>query len=504
MILPTSPGGDLTRREALTRGGRLLAAAAGGTAAVTLAECEPAIARRSARVNWGRLGRSLRGPLLRPGDTGFGAASAAENSLYAGVVPAGIALCTEAKDVQACVRWARENGVPLVARSGGHSFAGYSRTTGLQVDLRHMKSVTVDPDSRTLRVTGAVRFADLDSVLKPHNLFIPSGQCPQVGVNGYTLGGGFGFYSRTHGLAVDHLTRTEVVLATGEMVTADPFQHSDLFWACRGGGGGNFGINTSMTFSLFPVGKVSVCTCQWSARTETVLNEFQTLFRHAPSSFSLIVRITPPDPSAHSSRSTVTALGHHFGPSHELHDILEPVLSAAPTTRRQFLDLDFWTAKQYLADLSGPPHSYVERSRYVAEPMSDAGVSTVIDWSNRCPGRGSTEGRLDYWLWGGAMNAPSPSSTAFVHRRDTSLFAVSANWAAAKRRRQVQPLIDWVNDTWTAVGPHATGYAYQNFIDPALKDWQHAYYGENLPRLTKVKRRYDPDKLFDFPQSIPT
>jgi FAD/FMN-containing dehydrogenase len=495
-------GGDLTRREALSRGGRLLVAVAGAEAAATWAGSSSSSAR-SARRDWYQLERSLRGVLLRPGDAGFRAVSAAENYLYASVVPAGIALCAGAEDVQTCVRWARENGVPLVARSGGHSFAGYSRTTGLQVDLRRMKSAAVDLHAGTLRVTGAVRFADLDAVLRPHNLFIPAGQCPQVGVNGFTLGGGFGFYSRMHGLAVDHLIRTQVVLATGNKVTADRSRHSDLFWACRGGGGGSFGINTSLTFSLFPVGMVSVCKCQWSTDLETVLNEFQELFRHAPDTFSLVVRITPAARTARSSGPTAIAFGHYFGPSQELRDLLEPVLSAAPTSRSQFLDLDFWKAKEYLADLSGPPQSYVERSRYVAEPMSNAGVASVLDWTNRWPGAGLTGGRMDYWLWGGAMNAPLPRSTAFVHRTARSLFGVSANWPVSTPRRQARPLINWVNDTWAAVGAHATDFAYQNFIDPALKDWKHAYYGANLHRLIRVKRAYDPDELFKFPQSIP-
>ena len=293
-------------------------------------------------------------------------------------------------------------------------------------------------------------------------------------------------------------------MASGDRVTADQSRHPDLFWACRGGGGGNFGINTSMEFSLFPVRRVSVCKCEWSSDLETVLNEFQVLFGHAPNTFSLIVRITPATRTARSSGPTVIAFGHCFGPSNELRDILEPVLSAAPTSRRQFMDLDFWKAKEYLADLPGPPQSYVERSRYVAGPMSHAGVATVLEWTERWPGDASTEGRMDYWLWGGAMNTPSPASTAFVHRRARSLFAVGANWAPATPRRKAKPLINWVNDTWAAVGEHATDYAYQNFIDPALKDWKHAYYGANLPRLKRVKRAYDPDDVFKFPQSIPT
>jgi hypothetical protein len=364
-----------------------------------------------------------------------------------------------------------------------------------------MTSAIVDRDAGTLRVSGTVRFSDLDRVLKPYNLFIPAGQCPSVAVNGFTLGGGFGFYSRAHGLAADQLKRTEVVLASGQKVTADPSRHSDLFWACRGGGGGNFGINTSMTFSLFPVGKVSVCTCVWSTKLEDVLNEFQQLFEHVPDTFSLIVRITP---ATRSTPMTVTALGHYFGPSSELREILQPVLSLAPASQQQFLDLDFWKARDYLADKNGPPHSYVERSAYISGPMSSTGVATALDQTSRWPGAGLTAGRLDFWLWGGAMNQPSPRSTAFVHRSARSLFAVGATWPAAMARRRARPLISWVNDTWDAVGSYATPYAYQNFIDPALKDWERAYYGANLRRLTRVKRAYDPDDLFTFAQSIPT
>ena len=179
--LSGSPGSDLTRREALSRGGRLLIAAAGGSAAATLAGSGSSQARGSARANWTALERSLRGPPPRPGDAGFRAAGAAENYLYASVVPAGIALCTGPHDVEACVRWARDNDVPLAARSGGHSFGGYSRTTGLQVDLRRMKSITVDADARTLRVTGTVRFSDLDGGAEAPQPVHPAGQRPPGG-----------------------------------------------------------------------------------------------------------------------------------------------------------------------------------------------------------------------------------------------------------------------------------------------------------------------------------
>jgi FAD binding domain/Berberine and berberine like len=492
----------LSRRELLSRGSQLVVAGAAISAAGPLAAGTPA---RAATPNWAGLRRRLKGRLLRPGDPGYAAASAAENYRYANVLPAGIAMCAGPGDVRTSVRWAQDNGVPLVARSGGHSYAGYSRTTGLLVDLNSMKSATFEPRSQTLRVTGAARFHDIDAALRPYNMFIPAGQCPPVSINGFTLGGGFGFYSRAHGMAVDHLVSTDVVLASGEIVSASRTEHPDLFWACRGGGGGNFGINTSMSFSLFPVDRVSVCTCEWTTRADLVLREFQNLFVTAPAAFSLIVRITPPADRGRGG-PMVTAIGHYFGPRYQLREILDTVLSVAPASKTQFLDLDFWSARQYLAESPGPPHSYVERSRYVAEPMTEAGVATVVDWANRWPGGSSSsvEGRLDYYLWGGAMNAKPPAATAFVHRNDVSLFSMSASWPPAAPPRRVRPLIDWVNGTWAALGPFTTDFAYQNFTDPALTDWQHAYYGANLKRLKHVKRAYDPDDLFQFPQSIPT
>lgn len=488
-----------TRREAIGRGTQFLAAAAAAPAAVEVVRRR---ARRG-RPNWDQLRHRLRGPLVRPGQRRYPTLSAAENYLYDDIQPAGIALCENARDIQTCIRWATENHVPMVARSGGHSFAGYSRTTGLQIDLRRMKSIHVDPRTRTMRVTGSVDFADLDTALKPYGLFIPAGQCPPVCVNGFTLGGGFGFYSRAHGLAADQLLHTEVVLASGERVNADPHANADLFWACRGGGGGNFGINASMTFSLFPTSDVSVAKCVWSTDLPAVLHAFQQLFPTPPETFSLIVRIAPPD-RASATPATVTAFAHLFGPSSELQEILSPVLQTAAPAQQQIQDLDFWQARDFLADLPGPPNGYVERSRYVEGPMPDAGLATILERIEQFPGGGQTSGRMDFWLWGGAMNTPRPDSTAFVHRTAQSLFAVGSNWPAGASRRTTRPLVAWVDETYAAVGRHATGFAYQNFIDPALKDWERAYYGHNLPRLSRIKGHYDPRDRFRFPQSIPT
>jgi hypothetical protein len=241
----------------------------------------------------------------------------------------------------------------------------------------------------------------------------------------------------------------------------------------------------------------------WTTDLEAILHAFQQLFPTPPDTFSLIVRISPPDAST-GTPTNVTAFAHFFGPSSGLQEILSPVLQVAAPTQEQIQDLDFWQARDFLADLPGPPNGYVERSRYVDGPMPDAGLATILEQVEHFPGSGQRSGRMDFWLWGGAMNRPAPNSTAFVHRTAQSLFAVGANWPAAVSRRKARPLIEWVNETYDAIGQHATGFAYQNFIDPALKDWERAYYGHNLPRLSRIKGHYDPRDRFRFPQSIPT
>lgn len=207
---------------------------------------------------WNQLARSLQGPLLKKDAPDFARIASPWNLRFASRLPAGIARCTSPEDVRACLHWARSNDVPLAIRSGGHSYAGFSTTSGLMIDVSLMNEVG-DPDAAgRMRMNGGARNANVYSALGPVNRALTHGRCKGVGVAGLVLGGGIGFSQRLRGLTCDQLIETEIVIGSGELLRCNEEENADLFWACRGGGGGNFGVNTSLTFQTFPVDVVTV------------------------------------------------------------------------------------------------------------------------------------------------------------------------------------------------------------------------------------------------------
>ena len=224
--------------------------------------------------DWDQLDRVLRGKLLRPDDAGYADAIKIWNLRYASTRPAGVALVADAKDVAAAIAWARDNRVEMVARSGGHSYAGYSTTPGLVINLNGMTNVAVDRAAGTLTTFGAAKNKDVAAAGRPHGRALPGGQCPTVGVAGFVLGGGLGFHMRQHGLGIDSLLSTEMVAADGRLLRVSVKEHPDLFWALRGGGGGNFGINTSFTFRTFAAPEhVTIFSLSWEG--DACVNAFK-------------------------------------------------------------------------------------------------------------------------------------------------------------------------------------------------------------------------------------
>ncbi|HXR35535.1 MAG TPA: FAD-dependent oxidoreductase, partial [Candidatus Binataceae bacterium] len=199
----------------------------------------------------------IRGALARP-----------NNLRYASVLPAGIVRCKSTTDAAQAILWSREFNVPLIARSGGHSYAGYSTTTGLMLDLSLMNRTSFDPSTGIVTVGGGVVNRDLYRALKEANVTITHGRCPSVGGAAFVLGGGVGFNMRRYGLACDQMLKTTLVDADGNVLTATPGENADLFWACRGAGGGNLGINTSLSLQTFPVQDLTVFRLAWNSNPQ--------------------------------------------------------------------------------------------------------------------------------------------------------------------------------------------------------------------------------------------
>jgi FAD/FMN-containing dehydrogenase len=495
--------GAISRRELLGGTGKLALAAGAGSQLGWLASCAPP--QRS--PDWEALSRHLTGRLLRPGDTGYLVAGLPYNRRYAALRPAGVALCADTADVRTALGWARHYQVPFAVRSGGHSYGGYSASRGLVISLARMNSVAVNPGSMTIALGAGALNRDLYASLAGTGIAAPSGRCPTVAISGLLLGGGFGFSSRHLGLTCDRLLETEVVTASGTVLRVSPQSHPDLFWACQGGGGGNFGINTRYLLRAAQVGDVSVYRISWAwQHAAAVLAAMLDLMAAAPGSLSCRVGLGVSGggwATGGAARREVSALGLYFGPSRDLADLLAPVLAAARPSAKLIEDRTYVAAQAVLAH-SVPFGRFASKSRFLSRPLPGAGVDTAVRWVERWPGSSNPGGAgVTIFAWGGAIAGPAPTATAFVHRRAEFLMDNETTWAARDSPRVVSANLDWVAGIYDALAPFGTGQAYQNFIDPALKDWAAAYYGQNLDRLTGVKHRYDPDGVFRFAQAIP-
>ena len=246
--------------------------------------------------DWDALARSLRGSLVRPGDPGYDAARVLYNTRFDSVLPQGVARCSSASDVRACVMFASQTGVPLAVRSGGHSYGGWSTGNGLVLDTGPMRSVQAT--GNRMIVGAGARLIELYETLAAAQVGIGGGSCPTVGIAGLALGGGIGVVARRYGLTCDALTGVQLVTADSRLVTADAANNDDLFWACRGGGGGNFGIATAFDFATFPTTDVALFTLKWPwAAAPQVLAAWMAWIADAPDPLWSNCILAPGSPS---------------------------------------------------------------------------------------------------------------------------------------------------------------------------------------------------------------
>jgi FAD/FMN-containing dehydrogenase len=468
---------------------------------------------------WSALARSLDGTLVEPTAAAYAEAKLVYNLRFADVDPAAVALCASGSDVQRCITFARDHAVAATARSGGHSYGGYSTGPGLVIDVSPMNTVTTDPGSMTAVIGGGTQLIDVYNQLANAGMLLPAGSCPSVGIAGLTLGGGIGVVGRKYGLTCDNLISLEVVTADGRVLVCDAHQNADLFWASRGGGGGNFGIATSFTFGLHPLPPLALFTVNWPWEAAAdVLGAWQQWTATAPeelwSNFQL--------QSAGSDGLNVRSNGVFVGDAEALTTALQPLLRAGTPTSR-FVGSDSYlhtmlveagcedlsVGQCHLAGSPGggtlPRSSFAATSAYLTSALSDAGVDSALQaielLHDTVPQLG---GGVVFDAYGGAINSVAPEATAFVHRDALCAMQSSASWGPASSPATVEAAQAWLAHTAAAMAPFVSRSAYQNYIDPTLADWATAYYGANLPRLVAVKRRYDPDDFFHFAQSIPT
>lgn len=448
---------------------------------------------------WTALRGLVDGELRFPGDRGFGEATAPVNRRFAATRPAAVLSAAHAADVARAIEWARAESVPLVTRGGGHSYAGHSANTGLVLDLRRLAGIRFDPGSGQVTVGGGTPMKALYAALRPYDVTFPLGNSDTVGIGGLTLGGGVTTISRAHGLTCDSLLSTDVVLADGSVVTASASQNEDLFWACRGGGGGNFGVNTAFTFQARPAPVGSTCLLLWSwPHAVDVLAAMQRIMLEAPDRFSARIGAA----RSPGEDGVVSVVGHHLGSAAELRELLAPVFAVAAPDRADIEDRNFWDAATYLHH-SSEGGAFAARTRCTPHAIGDDGLEALVRAVDKWPGSGNPDGAgIALFAWGGAINRVPVGDTAFPHRDTRFLLSLDASWTEHDSPEVVRANLDWLHALHAEAGEFAPERSYVNFTDPDLEDWRGAYYGPNAGRLAEVKRRYDPDRFFSFPQAV--
>ncbi len=503
-----------TRREVL----KIAGAAAGGAALAQLGV--PAIGTARSATTLAALERRLGGTLIVPGDITYGPAAAIWNTRLQ-IAPRAIAFCQSVSDVRAVVAFARGRGWPIAARSGRHSFEGYCNTTGIVCDVSALTDVRFDRVHGTVALGAGNNVQSIwESVVVGGGRGIQNGSCPTVGIGGLALGGGFTTEMRKYGVLVDDIVGVSLVLTDGRYVHASATQRPKLFWALRGGGGGNFGIVTSFTMRTHGAPAVYnfALSFVWSKAAE-VYDVWQTLAPLAPkemASCTLRLARAPvtPDGAAYELHTEIT--GKWMGSKADLEDLLAPLVALGPRvvpitiTRTPYavahqpggckLAVD-GSVNCVTTGSSGDYPNY-QRSDFFTKPVAAAGIAEIVAQVERWPGGpGSYEGGVQIEATGAPskVNQVASDALAWVHR-DTIYHTVYLNFWGQPQSAAAN--IEWVNDFYAQMRPYASGQAYQNYIDSGLKSWRSAYYGDNWKRLQKIKRAYDPDNVLAFAQGI--
>jgi len=484
-------------------------------------KADPTVQVTPADADWSALANRLQGTLVLPDSSQYFTALQLFDTQFDSIHPAAIAYCASPADVQQCLAFARHFNLPLAARCGGHSYAGYSTTTGLVIDVTRMNTVSVDTTAGTATIGGGSRLVDVYSALTQHGVLIPAGSCPTVGIAGLTLGGGAGVIGRKFGLTCDSLLSAQLVLADGSILTCDANNHPDLFWALRGGGGGNFGVVTSFTFQTYTVSQLAIFTLDWPwSNAIEVVDAWQHWAPQAPDElWSNCLLLT----NSGASQPTVRVNGVYVGNTTSLNPLLQQLTSqinTSPSDNYVYNETPFDTMMieagcygKSVAACHLPtqnPQGTLQRdtaaakSDYFTSLLPRAGIQVLVNaiaqrQASSTPGTGG----IGMDAYGGAINRVAPDATAFVHRNALFSAQYNAGWQANASPSVVTANRAWLVSTWQAMRSYASGQAYQNYIDPDLPNWLQAYYGANLPRLQSIKALYDPYNLFHFKQSIP-
>jgi FAD/FMN-containing dehydrogenase len=454
-------------------------------------------------VPYSELAAALRGGLTVAGEPGYDEARAVYNAMI-DKYPAAIARCRDTADVVSSVRFARQHGIEIAVRGGGHNAAGLGVADGaLVIDLSPMRSTTVSPADRTVRVDGGCTWGDVDHATVAFGMATPSGFLASTGVGGLTLGGGIGYLSRRFGLTVDNLLAADVVLADGTVVTASPGSHRELFWALRGGGG-NFGVVTSFEFRCHDIGEhgtvIAGPVLYDLADTADVMRWYRELLPSLPEELNgwialLTVPPAPPFPQELWGRKACGIVWCYTGPHDAAADMLEPVETFGSPLVVGLQAMPFSALQSAFDALYPAGLQWYWRADFFSE-ISDAAIDVHRKYGQQLPTGHST---MHLYPIDGAASRVPEDATAFAYRDGGwagVIVGVDPDPASAGR------ISEWTRDYWEELHPTSAGGGYVNFLMDEGQDRVRASYRGNYDRLAQVKARYDPDNAFHVNQNI--
>ena len=473
-------------------------------------------------TNWSGLERRLNGRLILPGEGAVYDEARAVFNARIDEFPYAVAYCASPEDVAACVTFCAANGIKAVARGGGHGALGYAtRSRRLVIDQSAMQTIGVDPRCKTVTVGGGALWGQVDLATYPRGLAAPGGGCPQVGAGGLTQGGGFGPIARSHGLTCDNLIEAEVVLPrTGRLTKVSATEEPDLFWALRGGGGGNFGPVTSFKYGLYPIERALTagsCIYDW----KDALKLFQFYREWMTSNGDVRLTLLPIVGFDPDGNPTAILSVLYNGEWTEGYQLLRQIFAdfCAPNALKELLGPTTLPAYAASDSTTGwPGLAQYWKSGYLENDFPDAAIDAMIGWMEkaykpsvrsfgRVPGGTSDRPKAPDLSFafieslGGRIGEKRPTETAFFWR--DKLFSFTLIGVCERQDTQLSAqLKEWADDFYAAMKPYLSGAVYVNYMQEGLSDWKRAYYGDNADRLSAIKNHYDPHHIFDFPQDL--
>ncbi|HEX5473978.1 MAG TPA: FAD-binding oxidoreductase [Vicinamibacterales bacterium] len=438
--------------------------------------------------------------LIGPGDERY----EADRHVWNGRIekhPALIVRCATTGDVVAALRLAADQGLAVAVRGGGHGLTGAGTCDGgLVIDLGTINAVRVRPEERHAHVGGGATWRDVDSAAAAAGLATTGGMVSSVGVGGLTLGGGFGWLMRKHGLAVDNLVSAQVVTADAQVLNASPDEHQDLLWALKGGGG-NFGVVTAFEFAMHPLTTVlGGLVLHPGDRTLDVLRFYRDFAMVAPDELTTMAFLmtAPPEPFVPDwlrGKPAVAILACYAGAPDRAKAVLEPLRRYGPPAA-DLLNTMPYTALQGLFDKMGTPGLRSSGRSCYLDGLTDRAIDVLADGTRHMT---SPFSAVHLHHLQGAVGRRSPHETAFAHRDAAFALNILPIWS---RPDEADAHVQWSEDLWYAMQPFAGAGVYVNFLDDEGPERVRAAYGENYDRLVAIKRKYDPQNVFHLNQNI--